>query len=127
MAATAPVVEAEVETLAAPMPAAAPAVPVVQVVDEEVPLAVLDVEDEVEADNGVAEAADNQELITVEDEETPLANTKLDIIENAHKCATHFGGMIVAAALSAYYVVSSKKRDKEITDLRKERDSKERR
>ncbi len=121
--AAAPVVEVEVDTAAAPLaaPGAAPlAAPAIQVEDEEVPLAVMDIEDDIED-----EITDDQELFEVENEEVPLANT--GIIENVHHCITHFIELIIAGVLSLYYVGSTKKEKKEITGLKKDIDDKERR
>ncbi len=121
-AAPAPVMEAEVQTLVA-APAVAPVAPVIEVEDEEVPLAVVDLEDDIEMEDD--EATGDQELMEVEDEEVPLTNTS--IVESVQHCITHYVGLIIAAVLSAFYVGSAKKQKKEITGLEKELDEKERR
>ena len=118
----APIVQTEVDTVEVAPTVVPLAAPVVEVEDEEVPLAVMDVEDEIEDDNVEAE---DDGLIELENEEVPLANT--NIIENVHHCIMHFIELIIAAALSVYYVGSTKKQKKEITGLKKEIEDKERR
>ena len=110
------------------VPAAAPAAlatvddTLIQVEDEEVPLAVLT--DEQEELSEAADSEDEQLLTTVEDEEVPLAN---NVVENVRNCILHFLEWLVAAALGGYYVVSTRKQKKEIAELRRvEHDDEER-
>ncbi len=113
-----PATPAVIPVADAPIPLAGPALGVaggnlMQVVDEEVPLAVLDEEELPE----VADETDGvQELTEVIDEEVPLVNTNL--VEDVKHCILHFFEWILAAILSVYYVANTKKQKKEIAELK---------
>ena len=89
----------------APVPVAAgapvPQAPVVAVEDEEVPLAVLDVEDE--------QGLENPEIVEVEDEDVPLANAE---VEDTRHAAPYVWGGLLAAALAGGYVGNKKIKQK---------------
>lgn len=100
--------------------AAAPVV--VPVAEEEVPLAVVDLEeddDEEETLQGLVEeaeeAGEEQDLVSVAEEEVPLAN---NVVEEVKKCATHFWVWILTAIMSVFYVGSTRKQKKELEELR---------
>ena len=95
----------------------AAAAPVVAVQDDEVPLAVMDVEDELQE-------SDEQGLTPIEDEETPLANK--DLVESVRHCILHFIELILAAIMGGTYIGSTRKQKKEIAALKKELEDKER-
>ena len=87
--------------------------PVVQVDDPDVPLSVL--EDE----------ADDQEMVGIEDQEVPLANT--DLVDNVKHCILHFIEWLLAAIMAGAYIGSTRKQKKEIAELKRELDDEEKR
>ena len=96
----------------------------VQLEDEKVPLAVLTDEEEelpeavtVDETEGEAESEEEQTLTDIVDEEVPLTG---NLVEDMKHCILHFFEWILAAILSGYYVVSTKKQKKEIAELRNE-------
>jgi hypothetical protein len=108
----------------APTPAAvtAPVAPVVTVPDDEVPLAVLDVEDELQ--RLAEQIAGEDGLTSIEDEETPLAN--MNLTASVKHCILHFIELILAAILGGAYVGSTRKQKKEIAEIKKKLEDEER-
>ncbi|MCI8355621.1 MAG: hypothetical protein HFI47_11245 [Lachnospiraceae bacterium] len=124
-------IEEEEVPLAGPVAPAAPAagIPValaaaqadeeddlVELEEEEVPLAVMDEEDIQEPAD---ETEEDEEVVVVEDEEVPLAN---NLVESAKHCILHFWEWLIAAVLAGYYVINTKKEKNEIAELKGKRD-----
>lgn len=114
--AVAPAIPAAV-TPVVPVPPAVPEVddPVV-VEDEEVPLAVMDDENE---------TVNDPELEELEDEEVPLANSNLT--QSTRHRIMHIIELIMAVAMSVFYVGDTKKQEKEISKLKTKFNDKEKR
>ncbi len=87
------------------------ATPLVNVPDEEVPLAVIDTDDE----------EDLQELVPVEEEETPLANKTLK--ESVKHCILHIIELLIAAGLAVFYIGDTSKQKRKIRKLQEQLDS----
>ncbi|XCP84468.1 hypothetical protein ABXS75_15595 [Roseburia hominis] len=104
-------VAAPVAAAATPAPTPTPATPVEVIEDEEVPLAVVDTENE----------EDVQELAPIEDEETPLAN--MDLKESVKHCILHIIELLIAGGLAIFYIGDTSKQKQKIRELKEKIDS----
>ncbi|MCI8712122.1 MAG: hypothetical protein HFH23_07550 [Ruminococcus sp.] len=110
-------------TPAAPTPATAvaPPTPVITVPDEDVPLGVMDLEDELQ--RLANQLVGGEGLTSIEDEEVPLANTNL--ATNVGHYVIHIIELILAVITGGVYV-GTRKQKKEIAKLKKELGDEER-
>jgi len=105
-------------------PAAAavtPPAPVVTVPDEEVPLGVMDLEDELQ--RLAEQLVGGQGLTSVEEEDVPLANTNL--AANVRHYVIHIIEVILAVLTGGVYI-GTRKQKKEIAELKKGLEDEER-
>nr|WP_300858568.1 hypothetical protein [uncultured Acetatifactor sp.] len=113
-------------TAAAPAPIqvtpVAPAAPEIEIPDEDVPLAVMDDEEDVQAP--VEQPEEDQETVTITDEEVPLAD--MGSTPNVKHTPLHYAELILAAVLGGAYFGSNRKQRKEIKELKKELGDEER-
>ena len=107
----------------APTPAAAavaPVAPVVTVPDNEVPLGVMEQEEEPE--ELINQPIEN-ELMQIEDEDVPLAST--DLAASGRHWVIHIIELILAAIMGGTYV-ETRRQKKELLELKKRLEDEER-
>lgn len=86
---------------------------VVQIEDEEVPLAVLDEEDE---EDGLDEIEDEEGLLDIEDEEVPLAEAVVS--SGVHHYVQHVCELVASGLLPIFLAGSNRKKKKEVSGLK---------
>ena len=110
----------------APVPAVAdaqtPEAPTVELEDEEVPLGVMDLE----ADDELADTDEQTPVVELEDEEVPLADAAA-LAQSAGHGVSHIIEIVTTGVLSVFFAGSTRKQKKEVSELKKELDDKERR
>lgn len=109
-----PAAAAPVAPAVTPAAAVAPTAPVVTVPDEDVPLGVMDLEDELQ--RLAEQLVGGEGLTSIEDEEVPLANTNL--ATNVGHYVIHIIELILAVITGGVYV-GTRKQKKEIAELKK--------
>lgn len=101
----------------------APEAPEIVIPDEDVPLTVVN-DDEEEVQAPVEQPEDVQETVNITDEDVPLAD--MGGTPNAKHTPLHYAELILAAVLGGVYVGSNRKQRKEIKELKKELGDEER-